>query len=119
MTQHAVPPDFIVELSNGQLTDRTIERMEGFLEANMKKNIKIKQNSQRPGKWIDDIFKAVGHFVHLETKDGTAREGQLSCLRTESIEVNGFKREIPVAIELNGDNFDYIDLSTIQRITID
>lgn len=72
-----------------------------------------------PGRWIDDIMDSVGCFVHLETRDGISREGELSGLKTLEIEMDGEVREFPVAIELNGDSYDEINLISLQRITID
>lgn len=78
-----------------------------------------KKKTKSPGKWIDDIMRGVGHFVRLETRDGISREGKISGLRTLNVKFNGVDRELPTAIELNGDNFDTVELITIQEITID
>ena len=78
-----------------------------------------KRKKKRPGAWIDDIMASVGHFVSLETRDGISREGTISGMRTLQVEFNGSMRELPVSLELNGDNYDTIDLITIQRLTVD
>ena len=77
------------------------------------------RKKKSPGKWIDRIADSVGKFVTLETRSGVSREGKISALRTETVEFNGSDCELPIAIELNGDVFDTVDLVTIQRINID
>jgi len=73
----------------------------------------------RAGQWIDDVVGAVGRHVHLETGDGSFREGRFSGLRMRAIEVNGETREVPSHIELNGDPNDYVEFGLVVRMTID
>lgn len=80
---------------------------------------KKSKKKRRPGLWLDELAASVGRFIHVETKEGVLREGKLTGIRYEDLEINGKKRDVLTALELDGDPSDYIDFSVMRRITID
>lgn len=78
-----------------------------------------KRTKKTHGEWIDDIFNAVGHYIHMETMDGIVREGRLSGIRMREIYVNGEMVDYPDGLELNGDCNEYVEIVLLRRITID
>lgn len=75
--------------------------------------------SRTKGQYIDELFKATGRPVRVETIEGVVRHGRLTGLRTRIFEYNGFKQEIVEEIELNRDPSDTISLSRIAILNID
>ena len=69
--------------------------------------------------WNASLDTMVGRFVHLETHDGSFREGRVTGVEYQTTMVNKRKIELPKAIELNGDPSDKIEWSWIKIITVD
>lgn len=69
--------------------------------------------------WNASLDTLTHRFVHLETHDGSQREGKVTGIETASMKVNGKTITWPKAIELNGDPADKIDWSWIASMTVD
>lgn len=80
---------------------------------------KIKKTKKTRGAWIGEVIGSVGRYIHIETTDGVFREGKLTGLRTRDVMFNGQEAQLPVAVELNGDPNDFIDLSVVHSMEID
>jgi len=70
------------------------------------------------GKWIDDLVGNVGQYVSIETSDGMEREGQLSGLKSRTLNFNGAPVEIITELEINGDPYDSIPLDRISKLNL-
>lgn len=68
--------------------------------------------------WDIGITDMVGLFVHLETRDGSIREGKITGVDTESVVINGERYEIPVSFQLNRDVQDIIEFRQIKQMTL-
>jgi hypothetical protein len=69
--------------------------------------------------WNASLETMVGRFVHLETHDGSRREGKLTAVEYQEMKINGSSKEWPRALELNGDPADKIDWNWILTLTVD
>ena len=78
-----------------------------------------KKSEKSRGLWIDDLYRAAGRMVRLETTDGVHRSGRMSGLRSREIQYNGTLTEFVVEIELNGDPSDTVPLGSLVRLDID
>lgn len=76
-------------------------------------------NQNSHGAWIDQIFGAIGSYVHLETSDGVIRSGRLTGLRTKNIKFNGAPQEVVTEMELNADPADCVPVAQLESIKID
>lgn len=65
------------------------------------------------------LLESTGRNVHLETHDGSYREGKLTSFDCRAITVNGRQMDLPIAVELNGDYTDHIPLAMIAKLDID
>lgn len=74
---------------------------------------------KKMGKWIDDLFGAVGSYIHLETTDGVKRSGKLTGFRTKTIKFNGVDQDIIIELEVNGDPTDCIQMANMASLTIE
>jgi len=72
----------------------------------------------RKGQWVDELDKAVGKYVSLETREGVFREGKISGIRMTEFKINGVVAEVPEEIELNGDIGDLVTVARILSIDI-
>lgn len=70
------------------------------------------------GKWIDDLVRAIGQHIRIETRDGLEREGRLSGIQARTIKWNGKDVDLPEDIELNGDSYDRIPLDRIASFEV-
>lgn len=68
------------------------------------------------GSWINDVLGHVGNYVNLETRDGGQRGGRVTGVKSQGIYINGVRRELPVAVELNDDPGDAVELARIVKI---
>lgn len=78
-----------------------------------------KKATESRGAWIDQLYRAVGRMVRLETRDGVQRSGRMSGLRAQEIAYNGVKTEFVTEIEMNGDPSDTVPLSSLVQLDID
>lgn len=69
--------------------------------------------------WNASIEELVGKFIHLETRDGSQREGKVTGTEYTRTKVNTKTFEMPKAIELNGDPSDKIDWAWIETLKVD
>ncbi len=74
--------------------------------------------SQNGWKWDVDLEALVGKHAHLETKDGTRREGRITAVHTKTFTLDGVKLDIPESVELNGDPLDLIPLDKLQTLDV-
>jgi hypothetical protein len=70
------------------------------------------------GRWLDEIAKAVGNHIVLETGAGSRRSGKVTALRLKEIWFNGEKVQFPYAVELNGDPADVVAIEGCYKIEI-
>lgn len=86
----------------------------------MSENKKTKSGSNRDmGNTLVMLLESVGRNVHLETHDGSIREGKLTGYDCRGIIINGVTLDYPMALELNGDLTDHIELKMIAKLDID
>lgn len=74
--------------------------------------------TQRDWKWDVDLQALIGKHAHLETKDGTRREGRITAIHMKTFILDGVELHIPDAVELNGDPLDIIRLVKMQTLDI-
>lgn len=74
----------------------------------------------RVGTWYQILFDAVREekYVHFETHLGVHRSGKLTGIKTKSIKINGSKKKVIDAFEVNGDPMDVVSFSEIASIDI-
>lgn len=65
------------------------------------------------------VLSSVGKYVHLETHDGSYREGKLTGFTHRQLVINGKPVDWPVELELNGDPGDVIKMEQIKGMQID
>jgi hypothetical protein len=65
------------------------------------------------------MLNSVGRFIHLETRDGSVREGKLTGFTLRSFKLNGEDVDWPTHLELNGDPHDLIKLEMVAKLSID
>lgn len=68
------------------------------------------------GSWINDVIGHIGQYVNLETQDGCRRGGRVTGVRCHDMLINGIQRSVPVAVELNDDPNDAVELLRIVKI---
>jgi hypothetical protein len=78
-----------------------------------------KNGSRDMGNTLVMLLESVGRNVHLETHDGSVREGKLTAFDCRGIIINGVTLDFPLALELNGDYTDHIDFKMIAKLDID
>ena len=69
--------------------------------------------------WNTSLETMIDRFIHLETHDGSRREGKVTGVEYQSMKLNGKRIEWPKAIELNGDPSDKIDWNWIATLKVD
>lgn len=74
----------------------------------------------KQGTWYQCLFDALQReaYVHFETKIGAKRSGKLTSIRTNIVKINGSRKKVIDAFELNGDQFDVITFSDCVSIDI-
>lgn len=65
------------------------------------------------------MLSSTGRNVHLETHDGSRREGKITSFSFRTLVLNGVEAELPTELELNGDIMDTIPLIQIAKLDID
>lgn len=70
------------------------------------------------GKLVDELIGTVNKYVILETEDGVRREGKLSGWRMRDLKLNDIAVTLPVAMELNNDPMDTVELARIKKLTV-
>lgn len=78
-----------------------------------------KTTTRDMGLALTKVLDAVGKAIHLETVDGSYREGRLSGLETRAVSLNGQLIDWPLALELNGDPGDLINFEHIKALQIE
>lgn len=84
----------------------------------MKEAAEQRDHGPSTWRWDIDIAGMVDSFVHLETRDGSVREGRITAVKTEDVVVNGERYRIPLAFELNRDVQDLIEFRQIKQMTL-
>jgi hypothetical protein len=69
-------------------------------------------------KWEVDLDSLIGRHAHIETKDGTHRQGRITAITTKIFKLDGVALEIPHSVELNGDPVDLISLAKMRNLDI-
>ncbi len=69
-------------------------------------------------KWEIHLDEMVGKFVHLETRDGSIREGKLTGIETYDLEINNSTYRVPMCFQINGDALDTISFQQIKEMTL-
>ena len=70
------------------------------------------------GKLVDQLIGTTNKYIVLETDDGVRREGKLSGWRMRDMKVNDIQVTLPVAMELNNDPMDTVELTRIKKLTV-
>lgn len=68
--------------------------------------------------WAIDLSEWIGCFANIETSDGIWREGKVTDVDWQRMDINGVEHGLPKCIELNGDPIDRIDFSNIRRMRL-
>lgn len=76
-------------------------------------------NPRDTGNNIARLLSALGGWINLETNHGARREGRLSGWTCRTIKLNGVDVSLPVALELNGDPADIVNLVDIRVLNVD
>lgn len=75
-------------------------------------------------RWDINLDNLVGRDVVIETRDAVVREGRVSAFRYAGIIIADHavaKKttvNLPIALELNGDSGDTIDIARIERLQV-
>lgn len=61
----------------------------------------------------------VGTTTSVETKDGSRREGRITAVNTETVQINGKSYHVPISFNLNNDPSDLLDFRMIKQMRVD
>lgn len=77
--------------------------------------------TRRMGEWYKILWaaKKAGHYVYIETQEGSRVGGLITNLRGEEISLNGVAHVRLTGIELNEDSLDSVDIDRVVSIEID
>lgn len=70
------------------------------------------------GKMVDKLINTVNKQVSLETDDGVQRQGKLTGWRMRSMKLDGEEVTMPIALELNSDPMDTVQLDRVKRMVV-
>jgi hypothetical protein len=68
--------------------------------------------------WDIDLSGLVGEFCHIETNEGSIRDGRISGFQEKPFKINNTQYRLPLALELNGDKEDLIEFSQIKVLRL-